>query len=82
MIVMGVTDQDEVDGREIEQGNAGVTHALDDSQPVCPVWIDEDVLAPHLHDEGSVTDPGDPDDVDVRRAKIRCECLPFPGREQ
>jgi len=40
---MGVGDKDKVDVGQLVDFDAGVSEAADGQEPVCPIWVDEDV---------------------------------------
>ena len=57
MIEVGVRHEDEIDIRQIVQGEPGVLHALDHLQPLRPVRVDEHTEPLRLEQEGRVADP-------------------------
>ncbi len=63
VVEVGVGDEDEIDGGEVVKLEAGVLDALDDLEPLGPVWVDEDAVLGGLDKEGGVADPGDADFV-------------------
>ena len=61
MIEVRVREQDEIDGREVFDFQAGAFDAFEEEKPVGEIRIDEDVEVGELNEEGGVADPGDGD---------------------
>ncbi len=61
MIEVRVGEQDEIDGREVLDFQAGAFDAFEEEKPVGEIGIDEDVEVGELNEERRVTDPGDGD---------------------
>ena len=61
MIEVRVREQDEVDGRQVLDFEAGAFDAFEEEKPVGEIGIDEDVEVGELQQKGRVTDPGDGD---------------------
>jgi len=61
VIEMGVGHQHQVDGRHIMQTQTRLFHALKDLQPLCPVWIDQQIEFAGLDEKGRMANPGEPD---------------------
>jgi hypothetical protein len=59
MIEVRVREQNQIDGREILDFQAGTFDAFEQEQPVGKIGVDEDVEIGELNEEGRVTDPGD-----------------------
>jgi len=85
VVKMGVGDEDEVDIGKMVVGEAGVTEAANDEQPICPVWIHEKVAMGALDQKGGVADPGDANLPMFQSGKNRRRAVampPFPGEER
>jgi hypothetical protein len=61
MIEMRVREQDQIDGREVFDFQAGAFDAFEEKQPVGKIRVDEHVEVRELNEEGRVADPGDGD---------------------
>ena len=59
MVHVGVGEEDEVDGGEVGDTDAGAALATQDDQAGGEDGVDEDVFAGELEEEGGVADEGD-----------------------
>jgi hypothetical protein len=59
MIKMGMSDQNQVDRGQVAKFNSRMFDALDDLEPLSPIWVDEDTVLGSLDEEGGVPDPRD-----------------------
>jgi hypothetical protein len=86
VIEMGVGDEDEIDLREIVQLDAGMLDALDDFEPLGPIWIDEDIDALCLDQKRGVADPCQADlailEVWKQRIEVGAEALGKEGGDE
>jgi hypothetical protein len=58
MIKVRVSEQDEVNGREIFKAQAGAFDAFEEEKPVGEIGVNEDVEVGELDKKGGVTNPG------------------------
>ena len=83
MIEVGVGQQDQVNGGEVLDLEAGSFDALEQKEPVGEVGINQNIEVGKLEEEGGMTDPGDGDLAGVQFGESRVLGLPgAPGQQR
>src|SRR6267154_771660 len=70
MVEVGVGQQDEIDGRQVLDAEAGTFDALEEEEPVGEIGVNEDVQVGELDEERGVADPGEGDLTVVELGKL------------
>jgi hypothetical protein len=83
VIKMGMGDQDQVNVRQMFNGQPGMAQSPDDQHPIGPIGVDQNIMLVSLNQKGGMSDPGQPNlaRVDFRKDGTVTRLPSFPGEE-
>ncbi len=83
VVEMRVSNQNEIDGREITELDSRMLDTFNDLEPLGPIWIYEHAVLRGLNEEGCVSDPSHANFSGGKFREDRLEPVPVaPGKKR